>query len=102
MASFGTGGQAAFLLRCEPGGRVTLAFAGVGRPPMTIRTSNGARSIAAEQRPGALIGSLAASDGLLDQVAFSRGRFAVEADGAGRLIMPAWPETARVIEDCRR
>jgi hypothetical protein len=29
-------------------------------------------------------------------------RFAVEAQGAPALIIPAWPELARVVEDCRR
>lgn len=99
-AIFGTA-AAAFTLRCEPGRRVTLALAGAGRSPLIIRTSYGDRSLAAEPRSGALVAALPASDGLLDQIAFSRGRFAVEAEGAGRLVLPAWPETARVIEDCR-
>jgi hypothetical protein len=43
----------------------------------------------------------AAGDGALDQIAFSRGRFAVEAPGLASLIVPAWPEVTRVIEDCR-
>jgi len=101
VASFGAGAAPAFTLACEPGRRVSLALAGAGRSPLTIRTTYGARSIAAEPRSGALVATLAASDALLDQIAFSRGRFSVEAQGTGRLIMPAWPETARVIEDCR-
>jgi hypothetical protein len=32
---------------------------------------------------------------------FSRGRFTVEVPGAPMLVIPAWPEPARVIEDCR-
>ena len=100
-ATFGSGNGVAFTIRCEPGRRVTLALAGAGRSPLTVRTTYGGRSIAAEPRPGALVATIAASDALLDQIAFSRGRFAVEAEGAGRLILPAWPETARVAEDCR-
>ena len=100
-AVFGPGTSALFTLRCEPGRRVILALAGAGRSPLTVRTSYGDRSLAAEPRSGELVATLPASDGLLDQIAFSRGRFAVEAEGAGRLVLPAWPETARVIEDCR-
>ena len=44
----------------------------------------------------------AASDTVLDQIAYSRGRFAVEAQGLDTLILPAWAEVGRVIEDCRR
>ncbi len=97
-ASFGT----VFTLRCEAGGRVSLALSNAAGSVLTIRTSYGGRSLAAEARPGALVAVLPANDGLLDQMAFSRGRFAVEGQGAGRVILPAWPETARVIEDCRR
>jgi len=44
---------------------------------------------------------LAAYDPLLDALAFSRARFAVVAAGSPPLVLPAWPEIARVIEDCR-
>ncbi|HET9429262.1 MAG TPA: hypothetical protein VFO69_12965 [Allosphingosinicella sp.] len=100
-ATFGAGSAASFTIRCEPGRRVALALSGAARSPLTIRTSYGDRSLAAEPGPGALVATLPSSDMLLDQIAFSRGRFAVEAQGSGRLILPAWPETARVIEDCR-
>jgi len=42
------------------------------------------------------------SDPLFDQLAFSRGRFLVRVEGQGDLILPAWPEPARTIEDCRQ
>ena len=38
---------------------------------------------------------------LLYSLAYSRGRFVVEGGGAARLVLPAWPEAARAIEDCR-
>jgi hypothetical protein len=44
---------------------------------------------------------LPASDPLLDAMAFSKGRFAVEAAGAPTLYIPSYPEVTRVIEDCR-
>jgi hypothetical protein len=42
-----------------------------------------------------------AGDPLLDAMVFSRGRFMVEARGWMPLYLPAWPEVARVVEDCR-
>ena len=38
---------------------------------------------------------------LLDAIALTRGRFAVESRGAPTLYLPAWAEVTRVIEDCR-
>ena len=49
----------------------------------------------------ALAVALPVGDPLLDAMAFSRGRFMVEARGWMPLYLPAWPEVARVIEDCR-
>ena len=44
---------------------------------------------------------LAASDPLLDAIAFSRGRFAVDVPGTAPVYVPAYPEITRVVEDCR-
>lgn len=82
---------AGFSLRCDKG-RILLARDGGG--PLRVRTSYGERRLPA----GA---ALSADDPLLDEMAFSRGRFAVDGDGAEALTIPAWPEPARVIEDCR-
>jgi hypothetical protein len=46
-------------------------------------------------------GTLGAADPLLDAIAFSRGRFVVSLGSAQRLVIPASPEAARSIEDCR-
>jgi hypothetical protein len=48
-----------------------------------------------------LTADLPATDRLLDEIAFRRGRFATAAAGAPMVAVPAWPETTRVIEDCR-
>lgn len=83
-----------FSLRCDSARRqVTLARAGASGP-IRLRTTYGEHVLPA----GA---ALAAADPRLDEMAFSRGRFAVEAQGMTRLVLPAWPEPARVIEDCR-
>jgi hypothetical protein len=67
-----------------------------------VRTSFGQRRLAATPDRARSLVTLPASDPLLDQMAFSRGRFLVTAEGGESLVVPAWPEFARVIEDCRR
>jgi hypothetical protein len=90
-------GNGLFTVRCEPAARrVTLSRAGAAGA-LAVRTSYGARSLAGSAQ-GAV---LPASDPLLDQIVFSRGRFAVEAEGQARLILPTWPEAARAVEECR-
>jgi hypothetical protein len=42
-----------------------------------------------------------AYDPLLDALVFSRGRVAVYIADKPALVVPAWPEIARVVEDCR-
>ena len=113
-AEFGTGGGRSFVIACGPGGRIRLERIGAaGGPLLTIRTSAApvstsageARNLAAIAEPGppaALAAEIAATDPLLDAISFSRGRFAVEAAGVPQLIIPAWPEAARVVDDCRR
>jgi hypothetical protein len=48
-----------------------------------------------------LAATLPARDSLLDAMALSRGRFAVEASGLPTLYLPSWAEVSRVVEDCR-
>jgi hypothetical protein len=107
LASFGPAGAAAsFTVRCDRASRqVRLTREGAANGNlMTVRTSSTARSlpvsVQAEPFPSASVG-LAATDRLLDEIAFSRGRFTVELPGTPMLIIPAWPEPARVVEDCR-
>jgi hypothetical protein len=94
-AEFGEG-MAAFALRCRPATR-QVVMERSGAPAgarLVVRTSFGERAIAA----GA---PLAAADPFLDQIAFSRGRITVAAEGLPMLVIPSWPEPARTIEDCR-
>lgn len=107
-ALFGTGGSdAQFAVTCQLGQRrVTLARAGTatGPVPMTIRTETATRALTATPGGGAmpsLIATLGSSDPLLDAIAFSKGRFAVEVPGQQALYLPSYPEITRVIEDCR-
>ncbi len=88
-------------IRCERDRRISLISAGAAGTSLTVVTSGGHRSLAAGAGPEGLTARLAADDPLLDAIAFSRGRFAVQASGAPMFVLPAWPEPARVIEDCR-
>ena len=87
-----------FSIRCDRiARRVTLRRVGpvVAAPAsaMTITTDLAVRTLA----PGGLVAN---SDPVLDAIAFSRGRFIVDGGGV-RLVLPAAPEPARSIEDCR-
>ncbi len=99
-------GEASFIVRCERARRqVSLWRAGgTSGTMMTVRTSYGARnfplSVQAEPMPYVFT-SLPVGDRALDAMAFSRGRFTVEVPGSPMLVIPAWPEPARVVEDCR-
>ncbi|WP_129793368.1 hypothetical protein [Sphingosinicella sp. CPCC 101087] len=101
-AAFGSAQGPELIVRCEGDRQVSLIRAGArSGTSLTIRTTYGARALPAAPRPEGLAARLAASDPLLDSIVFSRGRFAVEAPGLPRLVVPAWPEPARIVEDCR-
>jgi hypothetical protein len=102
----GPDGAALLTLRCTGGG-ITLERAGVGSgfaPTLIVRSEFMSRALSPTATPGAT-GSTAASlpalDPLLDAIAFSKGRFAVESAGLPTLYVPPFPEVTRVIEDCR-
>ena len=108
LALFGTGPNATVLtLRCNRANRrIGIAQAGAlqGQATMTIRTETQDRALTATSVPGIAnmaIVELPATDPLLDAMAFSKGRFAVETAGVGSLYVPSYPEVTRVIEDCR-
>lgn len=107
-ARFGPGEATLFALACNRAGRtVSLVRTGASTVslPMTIVTTSDTRPLSADPAPQGqpqLIATLAANDALLDSMAFSRGRFAVEVNGLPTLYLPAWAEVGRVIEDCRK
>lgn len=106
VAAFGEPGAGPLLfLRCT-GGQVLLDRAGAapGPLPMTLVTTSMTRPLNGVPVPGALPvlrASFAPRDPALDAMAYSRGRIAVEVNGLPTLIVPAWEEIDRVIEDCR-
>lgn len=107
-ALFGsTGSESRFTLNClRPQRTIVLSLGGRITAPttMTIRTESVTRSLAAtpanEQLP-LIEARLPAADALLDAMALSKGRFAVEVPGQPPLYLPSWAEVTRVIEDCR-
>ena len=110
VALFGkAGADADFLIRCVTGTKqIYLSRAGAfpagETGQMTIRASDAVKSYAITNNgdtPPYVSAETPAGDPQLDAIAFSRGRFLVSVKGANDLVIPAWPEFARVIEDCR-
>ncbi len=107
QALFGpASGEAAFIVRCDRVRReVSLWREGTtSGNMMTVRSTERARNLplSVQAQPLPYVWSaLPASDRFLDATVFSRGRFAVEVPGTPMLVIPSWPEPARVLEDCR-
>ena len=110
IALFGPkGANALFAIRCEMASkRIYLTHTGqfpdgeTGK--MTIRATSGLKTYPASNTGGAppLVGAeLAVSEAHLDMMAYSRGKFIVQIKGSTDLVVPSWPEVARVVEDCR-
>lgn len=95
-------------LRCSrAAGTITLRRTGAvagANTPITIATSSVTRTIDGTVEagsPAAVSASIAGRDRLLDSMAFSRGRFAIDVAGTPTLYVPSWPEVSRLVEDCR-
>lgn len=104
VATYGmTAAIPAFTLACDRTTRVvTASRTGSAAGRMTLRATTGARAYATVlSQGGRVTATLAASDPQLDALAFSRGRILIGLDGAPDLVLPIWPEFARVVEDCR-
>jgi len=103
-AFIGPANQAFARLRCMTANRLvvlSLPESGAPRPRVTIRSHTATRTLEGQPAGRETLVSFAANDSLLDAMAFARGRFAIEAERLPPLYLPAWPEVARVIEDCR-
>ena len=109
LALFGeVGRDATFIIRCNQSRRqLFLSRAGsVGEgATMVLRATAGEASYPAANsggQPTYAAVSLSPADIMMDRIAYSRGRFAVETTGLPSIALPAWPEFSRVVEDCRR
>lgn len=115
-ARFGMAGQAPVaILQCDRSAsmvRLSLPYdpASGPAPQATITTSTSSGTVAVERQTidGQAVVAIAlpASNRLLDAMAFSRGRFLVQIEGANWhgvnwIALPAWSEVGRVVEDCR-
>ena len=109
LALFGeVGRDANFIIRCDQSRRQLY----LSRPgsvdegaSMKLLASAGQASYPATNSGGTpSYAAIAVSPGdiMMDRIAYSRGRFAVETSGLQSLAIPAWPEFSRVVEDCRR
>ena len=110
LASFGhpsTGPL--FTMQCDRAGqRMILARSGAfaegvsGR--MSVRATSALQTYPvtnSPDRPGFVTATLATRDPQLDAMVFSRGKFVVSIKGSTDLVIPAWAEIARIVEDCR-
>ena len=108
VAQFGAPGRnPAISFRCDAENRrVTLSReASAPGARMVIRTSSMTQTLAAtasDANQAYLAADIAATDPILDAMAFSRGRVLVEMEGQQPIILPSWAEIARIVEDCRR
>lgn len=106
IALFGRIGEDAELtLRCDRArARIYLSRRGEGQGAMVVRTTSTLRSLPAMPTggtPAYHAAELAPRDSILDAMGYSRGRFIVEGMGMPPLVIPAWGEILRVVEDCR-
>lgn len=104
-ATFGRGGQDWTLrLTCRLAQReIVMERPGADARGLTVRTTTLTRAVPASATGGAqtVAAALPVNDPLLDAMGYSRGRFIVEGGAASPLVIPAWPEVLRVVEDCR-
>jgi len=91
------------MISCQQHREIAFAILGGQGNAVVIRTSFGVRrfQVGNAGELAVMDVRLPPNDPLLDQIAFSRGRFLVQVEGGPSLVVPAWPEFARVVEDCR-
>ena len=96
-------GEMVFQLNCTSDRDIFLAVAvqGLHEGSILIRTETQSRLLGSAAREGWRVAALRPADPLLDAMAITKGRFAMEVDGMAPLYLPAWAEVTRVIEDCR-
>lgn len=106
MAQYSSGNSPVFALMCNATSRqisLTRLGSAASTGQMNIRTETSERALPVQRgaTANALSATLQPRDPLLDAMALTKGRFAVETAGSAPLYLPAWAEVTRVIEDCR-
>jgi hypothetical protein len=106
IARYGVAGRDALvMLRCDRQ-RARIYFSRAARETgsMMVRTSSVSKAVpvgASSAQPPYVASELAVNDTVLDAMAFSRGRIALELPGTQNIAIPVWSEIGRVVEDCR-
>jgi hypothetical protein len=99
------GGDALVTLRCDKArARLFLSRASDVGGTMTVRTSSTSKPLAVQPtggKPAYAASEMDVTDPVLDAMAFSRGRIALELKGTQNIAIPVWSEIGRVVEDCR-
>ncbi|MDC8754667.1 hypothetical protein OIK40_08445 [Erythrobacter sp. sf7] len=109
QADFGTpAAPVAFTIACRattagPQIELTRHDSAADNVPFTVRTETATRTFRARtsSQRTILVYGIDPRDPLLDAIALSKGRFAIEVEGLPTLYLPSWAEVTRVIEDCR-
>jgi hypothetical protein len=106
IALYGVPGRDALVtLRCDKGrGRIFLSRAGDASGAITVRTSSVSKTVPVQPtggQPSYVASEMLTTDPLLDAMAYSRGRIALEVSGLLNIAIPVWSEIGRVTEDCR-
>lgn len=114
IALFGLAGRDALVtVRCDTSrGRIYVSRAdqsgrdqgGAAAGSMTIRSSTALKQFAAAATgasPAYIAAEISPTDNILDAVAYTRGRIALETSGQQSIAIPVWSELPRVIDDCR-
>ena len=106
IALYGTpGADALVTLRCDKARALLfLSRASDIGSTMTVRTSSASKALAVQLtggKPAYVASEISLGDPILDAMAFSRGRIALELSGTLNIAIPVWSEIGRVVEDCR-
>jgi hypothetical protein len=93
----------AVALRCVAQGIQieSIALPGVMATSLDIRTTGAARTVPAERIATRLIARLPAADPIFDEIAYTRGRWALGPSATTPSVLPARADVARLIETCR-
>jgi hypothetical protein len=106
IALFGvTGANALVTLRCDRARRtIFLAREGQSVGSIVVRSSSAMkefRGAPTGSTPPYIATEIAPTDPILDAIALSRGRIAINVAGQRPIAIPSWAEITRIVEDCR-
>jgi len=97
--------QPQLAITCTRGTRqITISKPATGAAPfILVWTSALTRNLPSSYNPATarLSATVSAFDPVLDAMTFSRGRIGFSALNKPALVVPAWAEVGRVVEDCR-